>query len=593
MNKISLYRERLEGKFHLKVPKLESFENFRLNSNLSKFILSWLVLVCIFEFYLVFSFYFLNGSFNDLLEPIIFIIVLGLLYLISFSKFFRLNIYLFILFLFFYMNFQLYIPRDVSAHVFVYLGLGMVIQLLSSYFLSLKQGFFIPLADNIISTIHMLTFNEYSTYGVLGYFQTLLFLDVALLIMNYYYQTGIKQVRTYSHELELEKEKSENALNTKNKFLARMSHELRTPLNIISGSLETIEKIPENMGPEMDTYFIKEKYLHMIQKSNIELTELINNLIIYSEIDRNLIVKFDFFSIDSLLQEIYNFFKVDITEKINFSYELDASDRNIVLRSDVDLLKRIINNLISNSIKYTISGFIKLKAEVTILNDSKASLYLTVHDSGSGFNYAENLNRFSDMAIGKDIEHVVIENKGIGLGLSLVRDLVSTLGGKLLVDSELGKETKIKIIFDLEYLIPSEDISKTIPKVKILVGEDDLANQELLKYILEKYNYIYEICQNGREVIDRYFTNKNYLEFDIILMDIRMPVMDGITAVKAIRDFENKYNIPKIPIIAVTAHALKNELLKTLEAGCNAYITKPYEFKDLKVIIDRYSKKQV
>ena len=333
----------------------------------------------------------------------------------------------------------------------------------------------------------------------------------------------------------------------------------------------------------------------MIKNANVDLTELINNLIFYSEIDENLLVKYEFFSIDLLLKELFDFFRSEVNENVNFTYQVDAPE-NIYLRSDLYLIKRIISNILSNSMKNTSDGYINLYGKVELLTESKANLKILVKDSGTGFEYQKEKNRFLDISSGLATQDINKEVKGVGLGLSIINKLVDLLGGSILIESELNKETKVNLSFDLDFKTVSintvQNAKKESSTLKLLIGEDDPGNQELLKYLLRANEYLFDIFSNGKEVLDCY-TSKSHSEYNLILMDIRMPVMDGITAVKAIRKFEEENNLCKIPIIAVTAHALKEELLKTLDAGCNSYITKPYEFKDLKIMIERFSKKNV
>ena len=173
----------------------------------------------------------------------------------------------------------------------------------------------------------------------------------------------------------------------------------------------------------------------------------------------------------------------------------------------------------------------------------------------------------------------------------MTKYILDVLGGTISFESEFQIGLTFFVSLEVEYTISDLEKTEVSTHKKILIAEDDLENQELLKILLKRNNYCFAAFENGKLLLDHFTSGNNYMDYDIILMDLRMPVMNGFETVKAIREFEKEKNLKKIPIIAVTAHALKDELLKSLDAGCNAYITKPYEFKDLQLLISKYSKK--
>lgn len=597
MKRLNNSLTKFQIKIKANIPDIEKFENFRSGENLSLFILFWMGLISGFIIFNSIRYVYFNSNLLTVLEPLLYLIVLSIMLIISRTRFFRVNIYFLIIFLALYLNLQFYLPRSQISYFFLYVGLNVVIQMTASLFLTLKKSLYIPLIVNIGSTIHLLLLG-YSDYGSLGLFQTLLFLDLVFFVLNYYYQKRYEQVHSYVDLLVKEKLVSEQALNTKNKFLAKMSHELRTPLNIASGALQTatIEEPTYSESQNVTKHFIlEENHFNMIKKANYDLTNLINNLIIYSEMNENLLINSEFFDLSKVLKERFNYYKHYIDSNVNFSYQVQQFDDHILIKNDKTILQYVIDNLISNAIKNTHKGFIEVKINTIRMTDSKLKVSFEIQDSGIGISPAESERIFKGFSSDQNTDTLEKDQRGVKLGLNVTKNLLELIGGNISFESELQKGTTFFVSFESDYKIGEEKEEEKTDKChqKILIAEDNLENQELLKFLLKRHNFSYEAFENGQQVLEKYTTNKNYLEYDIILMDLRMPIMDGFEATKKIRKFETENSLRKIPIIAVTAHALKEELLKSLDAGCNSYITKPYEFKDLEILINKYTKKEL
>jgi CheY-like chemotaxis protein len=246
-------------------------------------------------------------------------------------------------------------------------------------------------------------------------------------------------------------------------------------------------------------------------------------------------------------------------------------------------------NLVSNAIKFTNEGTVKLKV---VLKEEKGNMFklrFDVSDSGVGIP-AEKINLIFERFEQLDYSFTR-QQGGTGLGLAITKKLVEAMGGIIHVESEVNKGSKFSFEIEFEKIndkttgqenfIPSFEIENTsLQKMRVLVAEDNKMNQLLVKSILEKYEVYTEITENGEEAIERVFNNK----YDLVLMDVQMPKMDGITATKRIRERAGT----EIPIIAMTAHVLAGEREKCIEAGMDDYITKPLDEDELVIILKRF-----
>ncbi len=391
-------------------------------------------------------------------------------------------------------------------------------------------------------------------------------IDKVLLIAQ-----DITQQKKAEEDLVIAKEKAESSDRLKTAFLQNMSHEIRTPLNGIlgfAGLLQTEETTKEEIV----------KYSGIIQNSGNRLLELINDIIEISRIETgNVNVCFKSISMHSILQNVMNQFILKSEER---GIELRLLNcKNILFGSDLKLLSQILTNLINNAFKFTKTGSIEIN--YTLQNDE---IMFSVKDTGVGIHEEHQDKIFSrfyqvDMSMSRGFE-------GAGLGLSICKGLVETLKGKIWLKSELGKGTTLYFTIPFiktEDVVPvSKQSEKTTIKGNriVLIAEDDELSYEYLSIILNNQNFEILRAEDGKTAVDICMERN---DIDIVLMDIKMPVMNGLSATKLIKERK-----PKLPIIAQTAYAFSTEKEVAINAGCDDYLTKPVEKDDLLKVISKY-----
>ncbi len=371
-------------------------------------------------------------------------------------------------------------------------------------------------------------------------------------------------------ELIRAKERAEESDRLKSAFLANMSHEIRTPMNGILGFAELL-KTP-GLSSEEKTQFIQ-----IIEESGQRMLNTINDLIDISKIESGM-MKVELSDVDVYLQQkyLYNFFKQEASNKgLKFTFNPDENNKDIQLYTDKEKFIAISTNLIKNAIKYTQRGSIEFGYSV-----QPDVTRFFVKDTGIGISkqYFDTIfERFvqADLSITRPYE-------GAGLGLSITKAFVEMLGGKIYLESERGKGSvfyfelpnslnKSKEGVKAEDL-PMESASDFFRNLTILVAEDDEIGKKYLKVLFENKCKKLILAENGVEAVERFAENK---DIDLILMDIKMPLMDGYIATKKIREFNRD-----VIVIAQTAFAMSGDEEKAIQAGCDAYITKPIN-KDL------------
>jgi PAS domain S-box-containing protein len=373
--------------------------------------------------------------------------------------------------------------------------------------------------------------------------------------------------------LALAKEKAEESDQLKTAFFHNISHEIRTPLNAIIGFSQIIAKQNQQEGRFS-------KYAEILSINSNKLLEIVTDVIEVSEIQsKQSIVKKSEFDFIELINELENEFSTAIKNKdLAFIINIKPDITEFRLTSDRNKLKTIIKHLISNSLKFTYKGSIILDFQFT---DDK--IEFSVIDTGIGISEAMKQIIFEPF---RQVEIDISRNfGGTGLGLAIVKGYVQLLNGTITVQSENNVGSTFTLSLPVEQITDINKIKKSyqLGNIKfntLLIVEDELSNFEYLKEILGVFcpNIIY--ATNGQQAIDICRDNK---QIELILMDIKMPIMDGHTAIKLIKAFR-----PDLPIIAQTAYAMENDKEKFLESGFDGYIYKPIHEKTLFAALDPF-----
>ncbi|MEN0047378.1 MAG: ATP-binding protein [Bacteroidota bacterium] len=399
-----------------------------------------------------------------------------------------------------------------------------------------------------------------------------------LLMLYYIHEVAILNLKNSAKETLLAKEKAEENDRLKSAFLANMSHEIRTPMNSIIGFSEHINQ---------DTVEEKEirKYAAIINESSQQLLRIVNDILDISKIETGQVdVNYTSVNITAFLNKLYELFKVIAEEKdLELKLHSNISEEEVAILTDVIKLRQILINFLSNAIKYTSKGVIELGCQL-----QADYVIFHVKDQGRGIatEHQEAIfERFHQIGDENDTE------TGTGLGLAISKGFAELLGGKISVSSTEGEGSTFYLelphqkppILSTTDALKVEDLEKSAPPLykKVLIAEDELFNYKLLEIVLKQLEIEIVWAKNGQEAVDLV---RMYNDFDLILMDIKMPVLNGLEAVKIIK----AYN-PDIPIIAQSAFAFTDEKERSLQAGCDYYLTKPIKKQELLKILQAES----
>ena len=382
-----------------------------------------------------------------------------------------------------------------------------------------------------------------------------------------------------------------NADKAKSTFLANMSHEIRTPLNSIIGFSQVLTS-------SSDLNEKNSKYASIIESSAKSLLGIINDILDISKIESgNFDIASNETNIHDVGEHVYELFNGRAEDKkIKLNYSIDEDIPSCLLTDGIRI-RQVLSNLIGNAIKFTPElGNIDFKITLLEQRDSRAFIRFLVKDSGIGIPKDKLKNIFQPF--------IQVDNEsnrqyeGTGLGLSICSHIIESLDSSIKIESEVGNGSTFW--FDLNLDVCSKNLKRKSLKKddeniniafegNILVAEDNPANQELVKYILNSFGVNYTIVSNGKEAVEAYKENFNY---DIILMDINMPVLDGMAAFNEISTYEKENNITHTPVCALTANAIKGDKEKFLNLGMSYYLSKPIDTDELKELFIKYLKQK-
>jgi signal transduction histidine kinase/CheY-like chemotaxis protein len=391
----------------------------------------------------------------------------------------------------------------------------------------------------------------------------------------------ITKIKQTEENLIQAKKFAEKANEAKSLFIAKISHEIRTPLNGIIGFT--------NILFENESDKEKKEMLSLINTSSETLLRLISDILDFSKIESGKInlQETEFNLNDVVLSTVKSFQNLASKKQLKLNYNLCENSKNFVI-GDKIAIKQILINLLSNALKFTSLGKIDVDLKCEI-NYEISTAIISVSDTGKGMTN-EDLKNISNEILSVTFSD---SDKSSGLGLSIVKSLLKLMNGTIEVESEIGVGSKftVKIPFKLSHfehqkldIIQEVKIEK-LDTIKILVAEDDLTNQHLIKAFSKNKPWDLVIVDNGEKAVKEFETNN----YNIILMDIQMPIMNGIDATKLIRKFENKNKKNHIPIIALTAYAMESDKQKCFDAGMDAFLAKPININKLFATINKYA----
>jgi PAS domain S-box-containing protein len=377
---------------------------------------------------------------------------------------------------------------------------------------------------------------------------------------------------------------AERMAKAKTTFLSNMSHEIRTPLNVILGLSEIIKK-----NHEMDEVLLR-KNLDGIDYSAQNLLSIVNDILDFSKIEAG---KLTLQSIDFNLKEVVaklaDGFEIKAREKgLNLTAEIEQGVPDIVI-GDQFRLNQILNNLIGNAIKFTKTGEIKISLDIDSQNEEEIGLHFKVKDTGIGIP-KDKLNRIFDSFYQvEDPESSKVT--GTGLGLAITKELIYLQNGTLQATSIVNEGSVFK--FTLQFkkskltslsnsVTGNKKEIKNLKGLKVLVAEDNTMNQFYIRQLLNNLNVEVDIAENGEEAVEKYQNSKD--EYDLILMDMHMPVLNGFEAILKIRK-SHEYSHKKVPIVVCSADVFPESRKNAIKAGIDFYLTKPLHEDAIKEVL--------
>ena len=383
---------------------------------------------------------------------------------------------------------------------------------------------------------------------------------------------------------------AERASQAKTDFLSNMSHDIRTPMNAIVGLTTLMEN-------ELDQPERLAEHLHKLETSGQLLLGIINDILDMSRIESGkTTLNVEPMHLPQQLDQLSTMIRAQTNEKAQ-TFTVSTHLRHENLLADPTRLNQVLMNILSNAVKYTPrGGHIRFEVEELPRNEHYAKYQFTVQDDGIGMSEAYQKTLFDPFT--REERSGTNKVQGTGLGMAITKNIVDLMGGSISVESATGKGTRFEVVLEfpidaeadhaqkLQTLPEEEETVSPLSGMKFLCAEDNAINAEILEMLLEANGASCTICSNGQEIVDA-FANVKPGEYDMILMDVQMPVMDGLEATRRIRNGENPLG-RIIPILAMTANAFLEDMQKSKAAGMDAHLSKPVDIAALEQTVKHF-----
>ena len=389
-----------------------------------------------------------------------------------------------------------------------------------------------------------------------------------------------------NEQLEVRLAAAEEASKAKTFFLSNMSHDIRTPLNAIIGYATLANR--DGVTAEEKSGFIDK-----IEKASRQLLDIVNDVLDMSRIESGKIdLEPTHVNLENCVQEACDLVRVQLENKnIDLSMSCDISHKWVLC--DKVMMDRALMNLLCNAGKFTEeNGSVSLRMTELDSSDEKGTYEIRIKDTGIGMSpeFAERLF----IPFERERTSTVSRIQGTGLGLAITKSIVDMMGGEITVQTEKGKGTEFTITVDFPLAEPEEEISSgeeviSFEGMRALLVEDNMINMEIAQMLLEQAGFLIETAENGKIALEMTAASEQGY-YDVILMDIQMPVMDGYMATQAIRALPDP-GLAAIPIIAMTANAFQEDIKKAEEVGMNGHIAKPLDVPNMKATLQHVLKR--
>ena len=390
----------------------------------------------------------------------------------------------------------------------------------------------------------------------------------------------ITEMKQLEFELKGARYKAEESSKAKAMFLANMSHEIRTPLNGIVGMAE---QLAQSQLDADQRYFID-----IMRSASSTLLSIINDVLDISKIESG---KFSIettpFNLNETIRRTLSIFG-EKAKQTNISLDIELmDDRGIMYLGDPHRLSQVLFNIVGNAIKFTQAGYVRVTSNLARGENDICFVSFSIEDTGVGMDMTYLTKVFE--AFSQEDASITRKFGGSGLGLSIARSIVQIMGGTIQIESEKGKGTRVNIRIPMRIsnektkqdIVEMTDLQKSLKSLRILAAEDNELNRMVLQVILKKCEVVVTIAHNGQEAINLIQEQ----DFDLVLMDVQMPIVDGLEATKYIRE-ELKMTIP---IIGLSANAMREEVEICKQAGMNDYLVKPYSERALVEVMKKWS----